>query len=70
MKWGEIHMMNSQGIITNDRDFWIPSETQIKIVTLISQMSIEEVAQLLHMIDDDVLRKWNVKMEFKTIKRK
>ena len=60
--------MISQSRIIDDRDFWIPSETQIKIVTLINELSIEEVAQLLRMINEDILRKWNTKIELKTIK--
>lgn len=60
--------MISRSRIIDDRGFWIPSETQIKIVTLINELSIEEVAQLLRMINEDILRKWNTKIELKTIK--
>ena len=60
--------MISRSRIIDDRDFWIPSETQIKIVTLINELSIEEVADLFIMINEDILRKWNTKRELKTIK--
>ena len=61
-------MMISQSRYIDDKTFWIPSSKQMKIVTLINELSIEEVAQLLKMINDDILRKWNTKIELKTIK--
>ena len=60
--------MISQSRYIDNNDFWIPSTRQIKIITLINELSIEEVAQLLKMINDDILRKWNTKIELKTIK--
>lgn len=60
--------MISQSRYIDNNDFWIPSTRQMKIITLINELSIEEVAQLLKMINDDILRKWNTKIELKTIK--
>lgn len=52
----------------SERNFFVPSTRQMRIVTLINELSIEEVAQLLRMINEDILRKWNTKIELKTIK--
>ena len=60
--------MISKSRYIDDKTFWIPSTKQMKIVTQISQMGIDELAQTLRMINDDVLSKYNLKIELKIIK--